>query len=61
MKTLSDYGERTFSPAYGVLIKELRLLARALFVVDARDTIRYVQLVRERNGVPHDVARSRSM
>jgi len=33
--------------AYGVLIKELRLLARAVFVVDRECTIRYTQLVKE--------------
>jgi thiol peroxidase len=30
-----------------VLIKELRLLARAVFVVDAEGVVRYVQLVKE--------------
>jgi thiol peroxidase len=33
--------------AYGVLIKELRLLARALFVVDREGVVRHVQLVKE--------------
>lgn len=45
--TLSDYRDRSFGNAYGVLIKELLLLARAIFVVDASDTIRYIQLVPE--------------
>jgi thiol peroxidase len=35
------------SLAYGVLIKELRLLARAVFVVDREGVIRYTQLVKE--------------
>jgi len=47
VKTLSDYQERSFAEAYGVLIKELKLLARAVFVVDADDTIRYLQIVPE--------------
>src|SRR5207244_10860618 len=47
IQTLSDHREASFGRAYGVLIKELRLLARALFVVDASDTIRYVQIVPE--------------
>ncbi|RQW88487.1 MAG: thiol peroxidase [Geobacter sp.] len=47
VKTLSDYQERSFANAYGLLIKELKLLARAVFVVDADDTIRYVQIVPE--------------
>ena len=45
--TLSDYQDRSFAEAYGVLIGELKLLARAIFVVDAADTIRYVQIVPE--------------
>jgi len=45
--TLSDHREAEFGKAYGVLIKELRLLARAVFVVDAEGVVRYVQLVRE--------------
>ena len=47
IQTLSDHREASFGRAYGVLIKELRLLARALFVVDPRGTIRYVQIVPE--------------
>lgn len=45
--TLSDYRERAFATAYGVLIKELKLLSRSIFVVDAQDTIRYIQHVPE--------------
>ncbi len=45
--TLSDYRERSFGNAYGVVIKELVLLARAIFVIDANDTIRYIQIVPE--------------
>jgi thiol peroxidase len=45
--TLSDHREAAFGQAYGVLIKELRLLARAVFVVDPEGTIQYVQLVKE--------------
>jgi thiol peroxidase len=33
--------------AYGVLIKELRLLARAVFLVDNNGVVRYIQLVKE--------------
>jgi len=47
VKTLSDYRDAAFGTAYGVLIKELRLLTRAIFVVDQKGTIRYVQLVKE--------------
>ena len=45
--TVSDHREAAFGKAYGVLIKELRLLARAIFVVDREGIIRYVQLVPE--------------
>jgi thiol peroxidase len=44
---LSDYRERSFGLAYGVLIKELLLLSRSIFVIDASDTIRYLQHVPE--------------
>jgi thiol peroxidase len=47
VKTFSDYRERSFGLAYGVLIKELLLLARAVFIVDDQDIIRYVELVPE--------------
>ena len=47
VRTLSDYQDRSFGLSYGVLIKELKLLARSIFVVDATDTIRYIQHVPE--------------
>ncbi len=45
--TLSDYRNAAFGEAYGVLIKELRLLARALFIIDKKGIIRYIQIVKE--------------
>jgi thiol peroxidase len=45
--TLSDHRDVAFGEAYGVLIKELRLLARAVFVVDREGVIQYIQLVKE--------------
>ena len=45
--TLSDYRGAAFGNAWGVLIKELHLLARCVFVVDREGVVRYVQLVRE--------------
>ncbi|KPK85057.1 MAG: hypothetical protein AMJ81_04220 [Phycisphaerae bacterium SM23_33] len=50
--TLSDHRTAAFGAAYGVLIKQLRLLARAVFVVDAGGVIRYIQLVREMTEEP---------
>lgn len=50
--TLSDYQERSFASAYGVLIKELKLLSRSIFIIDATDTIRYIQHVPEVTSEP---------
>jgi thiol peroxidase len=47
VRTLSDYHHRNFGPAYGVLIPEIMLNARAVFVLDKDNTIRYVQYVKE--------------
>jgi thiol peroxidase len=47
VKTFSDYQDRSFAQSYGVLIKELKLLARCIFIVDDNDVVRYIQLVRE--------------
>lgn len=47
VQTLSDYQDRSFGLAYGVLIKELKLLARCIFVVDSQDIVRYIQQVPE--------------
>lgn len=43
--TLSDHRDASFGNAYGILIKELRLLARTIFVIDASNTIRYIEVV----------------
>jgi len=50
--TLSDYQERSFAAAYGILIKELKLLTRAVFIIDADDTVRYIQIVPEVTNEP---------
>ena len=47
VQTLSDHREAAFGTAYGVLIKDLRLLARAVFVLDKNGVIRYQELVKE--------------
>jgi thiol peroxidase len=44
---LSDFRERSFGPAYGLEIKELGLLARAVVLVANDGTVAYVQLVKE--------------
>lgn len=53
LKTLSDHREASFGTAYGVLIKELRLLSRAVFIVDRDDVVRYAEYVKE-VGTPPD-------
>jgi thiol peroxidase len=52
VKTLSDYQEHSFGLNYGVLIKELKLLARAVFVVDRNDKVAYREIVREVTAEP---------
>ena len=47
VKVLSDYQDRSFASGYGVLIRELKLLSRSIFVVDGKDVVRYVQHVPE--------------
>jgi len=49
---LSDHRDASFGSTYGVLIKELRLLARSVFIVDKDDVIRYVQIVPEQTNEP---------
>jgi thiol peroxidase len=50
--TLSDHRDASFGTTYGVLIKELRLLGRAVFVLDREGTIRYIQVVKEVTNEP---------
>lgn len=47
VQTLSDHRDASFGTSYGVLIKELRLLARAVFLVDRKGILQYIQLVKE--------------
>ncbi|MBU9888763.1 MAG: thiol peroxidase [Candidatus Omnitrophica bacterium] len=47
VQMLSDYQEHSFGAAYGVLIKELKILSRAVFVVGPDDKIRYAEYVKE--------------
>ena len=52
VQTLSDHREASFGTSFGVLIKELRLLARAVFIVDRQGTLQYIQLVKELTKEP---------
>lgn len=53
VKTVSDHREASFGKAYGTLIQELRLLTRALFLVDRNGTLRYVEYVPEVTSHPN--------
>ena len=52
VQTLSDHRDASFGTSYGVLIKELRLLARAVFLVDRQGILQYSQLVQEISREP---------
>jgi len=52
VELFSDSIDASFGLAYGVLIKELRLLNRAIFIIDRDDSIRYVQIVAENYDLP---------
>jgi thiol peroxidase len=47
IQTLSDHRDASFGTSYGVLIKELRLLTRAIFLVDRKGVLQYKELVKE--------------
>lgn len=50
--TMSDHRDASFGMAYGVLLKDVRFLARAVFVVDRQGAIRYIQLVKDTGTQP---------
>lgn len=47
VKMVSDHRSASFGEHYGTLIKELRILSRAIFVVDKDNVVRYVEYVSE--------------
>jgi thioredoxin-dependent peroxiredoxin len=51
--TLSDHRDASFGKAYGVLIEDLRLLARAIFVIDSNNKVAYVEYVSEATNHPN--------
>ncbi len=53
VQTLSDHRKAEFGTAFGILIKELRLLARTVFVVDKEGIIRYIEIVDEVTNEPN--------
>ena len=52
LQTWSDHRDASFGTSYGVLIKELRLLARAIFLVDRKGVLQYEELVKEVTSEP---------
>lgn len=53
VETLSDHREALFGNNYGVLIKELRLLSRSIFVLDENNKITYAEYVPEVSDHPN--------
>jgi thiol peroxidase len=51
-ESLSAHKDETFGHAYGVLIKEWRLLQRAVFVIDRHDRIAYADYVADQMREP---------
>jgi thioredoxin-dependent peroxiredoxin len=56
VQTLSDYQERSFGLGYGLLLKDLKLLARAVYVIDENDKITYAEIVPEVTAEPNYAA-----
>lgn len=53
VEVVSDHRDASFGQAYGCLIDGLRLLARAVFVVDSSNTVTYVEYVPEVSSHPN--------
>jgi thioredoxin-dependent peroxiredoxin len=53
VQTVSDHRDLSFGESYGVTIQELRLLTRAVFVIDSSDTVTYVEYVPEATDHPN--------
>lgn len=53
VQTVSDHRDLSFGEAYGVVMQELRLLARSVFVIDSNDIVTYVEYVSEGTDHPN--------
>jgi thiol peroxidase len=49
---LSDYRDAEFGKAYGLYLKGPHILARTVMVVDANNTVRYLQITPELTHLP---------
>lgn len=52
IQTASDYKHHDFATKFGLLVKELGLLARSVFVIDGNGKVTYKQLVTEVSSEP---------
>jgi thioredoxin-dependent peroxiredoxin len=52
VQAFSDHRDASFGNAYGVLIKELRLLARSILIIDKDDVVSYIEIVPELTNHP---------
>jgi len=59
VKAFSDHKDAFFGTSHGVLIKELRLLARSIFIIGKDDRIRYIEIVPEKHIIPIMIRRWR--
>jgi thiol peroxidase len=53
VKTGSDFKHQSFGAGYGVKIKELGLLARAVFVLDKKGVVKHAEYVHEATHEPN--------
>ncbi len=53
IEILSDHRDASFGLNYGILIRELRLLNRAIFIIDKTDIVRYIEIVGENHNHPN--------
>ncbi len=53
LRSASDYQDRTFGKNWGTLIEELKILTRAIFVLDASGTVTYAEVVPEVTSEPN--------
>ena len=53
VKMLSDHRDASFGAAYGTLIREWRILSRAIFVLDPDNKLKHVEYVKEVTDHPN--------
>ncbi|MCH8840276.1 MAG: thiol peroxidase [Planctomycetes bacterium] len=53
IRPASDYQDRNFGQNYGTLIEELKIMCRAIFVLDAAGKVTYVEYVPEVTDEPN--------